>query len=465
MKGYEKTENHVTAYGKDFAFLRNLAKDKAASLCIYGCGINGEVICKFLEKYGKKIDFFVDKQAEAREFKVLGRKVISPTAYFEKYQGVKVIVSQDNQESVVSYLCTNGITEENIICPFKKIEADIKIFSDDYDPREYCNPYKRNMDCLGICIPEVTVFTIFYNTPAGMLCRAIESILGQSYYKLKYLLIDNGSTDTSRSIINQYASVDKRIQYIRFEENVPWTNRGLLEVLRDNVDTEYVAMLDSDDYYEEGFLEKTIVIAKKEASDIVQVNTLTYGHDGFRYNYFSHQLGENISVQREEKKSYLMLRILNVPVWGKLYRSKIMKDLIGMMLSYSTEYERDQNFCLDISWITYMTLACSRVSLCDDILHIRTWRPGSSEHSDDHSSKWLSSMVWSFEYLRNKNVKDEDASVYEESALMWLFSLPRDRYSLSVFKRSDLENRAVKDFLKRPVCDKYKEYEWISKRT
>ena len=459
--GYEKTENHVMAYGKDFAYLRNLAKDKAPSLCIYGCGINGEVICKFLEKYGEDIEYFVDKQAENREFEVLGRKVISPTTYFKKCQGVKVIVSQDNQESVILFLRTNGIEKENIICPFKKIEMDIKIFSDDYDPQEYCDSYKGNMDRLEVCVPEVTVFTIFYNTPAGMLCRAIESILGQSYYKLKYLIIDNGSTDTSRSIIKQYASVDKRIQYIRVEENVPWANRELLAVLKDNIDTEYVAMLDSDDYYKENFLEKTIAISKKDASDIVQVNTLTYGHDGFRYNYFAHHLGEDRCVQREEKKSYLMLRILNVPVWGKLYRSEILEDLIEMMLSYDTEYERDRNFCLDISWITYMVFACSSVSLCDDILHIRTWRPGSSEHSDDHSSKWLSSMVWSFEHLCKKNVKYEEASVYEESTLMWLFSLSRDRYSLSVFKKNDLENRAVKEFLKRPVCDKYRELERI----
>lgn len=464
LNGYEKTENRVIAYGKDFAFLRNLARDKTARVCIYGCGINGEVICKYLEKYGKDIEFFIDKQAESREFEVLGRKVISLTEYFEKWQGVKIIVSQDNQKSVISFLHTSGIEEENIICPFKKIETDIQIFSDDYDPQEYCDPYKQNIECLEAYVPEVTVFTILYNTPAGMLCRAIESILGQSYCNLKYLIIDNGSTDTSGSIIRQYASADKRIQYIRFEENVPWTNRELLTVLKNNIDTEYVAMLDSDDYYVKDFLKKAIAVSKKDDSDIVQVNTLTYGHDGFRYNYFAHYLGEDRYVQSEEKKSLLMLRIVNVPAWGKLYRSRIFVDLIEMMLSYDTEYERDRNFCLDISWVTYMALACSGISLCDDILHIRTWRPGSSEHSDDHSSKWLSSMVWSFEYLRKNDVTYEDCSVYEESALMWLFSLPRDRFNFSVFKRSDLENRAVKEFLKRPVCDKYREPEWIKKK-
>lgn len=448
--------SNVTAYGKDFLFLRNLAQDKITKLCIYGCGVNGEVICKFLEDCGKDIEFFIDKQAESREFTVLGKRVVSLAAFLEKPQNILIIVSPDNQESVVGFLLENGVDKNQIICPFKKVDKDIKVLSEDYDPRNYCNKIDRYNELSGSDTPEVTVFTILYNTPEWMLCRTIESILNQSYERFKYLIIDNGSTDASENIIRQYASVDNRIQYIRLKQNVPWTNKELLLKLKEGIDTGYVAMLDSDDYYEQHFLQKAVSILKRDDSDIVQVNTLTYAHNGFRYSYFAHYLGEDLCIQGSEKERYLMLRILNVPVWGKLYKSELFKNLIDMMLSYETEYERDRNFCLDISWITYMALACSRVSLCDEILHIRTWRPGSSEHSDDHGSKWLSSMVWSFGHLSECNVKYEDSIVYEEATLMWLFSLPRDKYSLSAFRRGDLDNRAVKEFLKRPVCDRYK---------
>lgn len=451
--------SNVTAYGKDFSFLRNLAQDKHTKLCIYGCGVNGEVICKFLESCGKDIEFFIDKQAESREFTVLGKRVISPAMYFEKPQNIKIIVSPDNQKPVVSFLLENGIDENRIICPFKKVEKDIRILSEDYNPQDYLKKVDRCDEFLEPDMPEVTVFTILYNTPGWMLCRAIESILDQSYKNFKYLIIDNGSTDASENIIRQYASADNRIQYIRLKQNVPWTNRDLLLALKESIDTEYVAMLDSDDYYEKSFLQKSISVLKCDDSDMVQVNTLTYAHDGFRYSYFAHYLGEDLCIQGSEKERYLMLRILNVPVWGKLYKTELFQNLIDMMLSCETEYERDRNFCLDISWITYMALAGSRVSLCDDILHIRTWRPGSSEHSDNHSSKWLSSMVWSFEHLCKHNVKHEDSVVYEEAALMWLFSLTRDKYSLSAFRSSDLENKTVKEFLKRPVCDKYRRTE------
>lgn len=448
--------SNVTAYGKDFPLLRKLAQDKCTKLCIYGCGVNGEVICKFLESCGKNIEFFIDKQAESREFTVLGKRVISLDVFFEETQNVKIIVSPDNQKPVVSFLLENGIDEKRIICPFKKAEKNIRVLSEDYNPQEYLNNFDSSSELAETDMPEVTVFTILYNTPEGMLCRAIESILDQSYKNFKYLIIDNGSTDASENFIRQYASADNRIQYIRLKQNVPWTNRELLLALKENIDTRYVAMLDSDDYYEKSFLQKAISVLQCDDSDIVQVNTLTYAHDGFRYSYFAHYLGEDLCIQEDEKERYLMLRILNVPVWGKLYKSELFQDLIDVMLSYKTEYERERNFCLDISWMTYMALAGSRISLCDDILHIRTWRSGSSEHSDNHGSKWLSSMVWSFEHLCKRNVKYEDSVVYEEAALMWLFSLPRDKYSLSTFRNSDLENRAVKEFLKRPVCDRYR---------
>ena len=165
--------SNVTAYGKDFPLLRNLAQDKSTKLCIYGCGVNGEVICKFLESCGKNIEFFIDKQAESREFTVLGKRVISPDVFFEEPQNIKIIVSPDNQKPVVSFLLENDIDEKWIICPFKKVEKNIRTLSEDYNPQEYLNKFSRCSELAETDMPEVTVFTILYNTPEWMLCRAI----------------------------------------------------------------------------------------------------------------------------------------------------------------------------------------------------------------------------------------------------------------------------------------------------
>ncbi len=456
VKYKDMCSTKITAYGKDFSFLQTLAYDDSAKLCIYGCGVNGEIICRYLKAFGRDIEYFVDRQADSREFTVLDRKVISPDTFLSLADGIRVIVSPDHQAPVIQYLTEKGIDEKNIICPFRKVDKEIRILEDNYEPKCYLKDSKRNRKEQADVIPEATIFTILYNTPKGMLCRTIESVLKQSFENFTYLIIDNGSTDASADTIRQYMKIDARITYIRLEKNVPWTEKGLLTKLKDNIKTTYVAMVDSDDYYEPDFLEKTISISRADASDMVQVNTLTYAHEGFRYSYFTHYFGRNICIEGDKKKNYFMLRILCVPVWGKLYKSDLFKELIDMMLDCETEYDRDCNFCLDISWMTYMALACNRVSLCDDLLHIRTWRPGSSEHSDNHSSKWLSSIVWSFEHLRKNDVEYEAAQVFEEAALMWLFSLPREEYSLSDFRIGDIDNKRVADFLNRPVCDKYR---------
>lgn len=73
----------ITAYGKDFSALRNLAHDDSAKLCIYGCGVNGEIICRYLKEFGRDIEFFVDQQADSREFIVLDKLVISPDTFLD----------------------------------------------------------------------------------------------------------------------------------------------------------------------------------------------------------------------------------------------------------------------------------------------------------------------------------------------------------------------------------------------
>lgn len=446
----------ITAYGKDFSALRNLAHDDSAKLCIYGCGVNGEIICRYLKEFGRDIEFFVDQQADSREFIVLDKLVISPDTFFRRAKDIQIIVSPDDQAPVIQYLTENGIDKNNIICPFKRIDKEIRILEDDYDPKHILKHGNKDRKQAVRHIPEATIFTILYNTPKGMLCRTIESVLNQSFENFTYLIIDNGSTDHSADIIKYYMEMDERITYIRLEKNVPWTEKGLLTKLKNSIKTAYVAMVDSDDYYEPDFLEKTINISRVDGSDMVQVNTLTYAHKGFRYSYFAHYFGKDICIEGDEKEHCFMLRILLVSVWGKLYKSGMFKELIDRMLACETEYDRDCSFCLDISWMTYMALACNRVSLCDDILHIRTWRPGSSEHSDNHSSKWLSSIIWSFEHLRKNKVEYEESQVFEESALMWLLSLPRDEYRLSDFRKGDIDNKRVAEFLNRPVCDKYR---------
>lgn len=89
---------------------------------------------------------------------------------------------------------------------------------------------------------KVSVLIPFYNR-ASYLRDAIDSVLKQSFTDFEILALDDGSTDDSAEIVNQYK--DSRIQLLRSDKNlgIPATrNRGIAAAKG-----EYLAFLDSDD--------------------------------------------------------------------------------------------------------------------------------------------------------------------------------------------------------------------------
>src|SRR5690606_37042653 len=75
--------------------------------------------------------------------------------------------------------------------------------------------------------------------------EAIESILTQTHKSFVFLIIDDGSTDETASVLAAYQQKDPRIQLYRIEEN-----KGLGFALSEGVklaQTEFIARMDADD--------------------------------------------------------------------------------------------------------------------------------------------------------------------------------------------------------------------------
>ena len=64
--------------------------------------------------------------------------------------------------------------------------------------------------------PLVSVITITHNR-AGLLNRAIKSVLGQTYQNIEHIVVDAASSDNTYEVVNSFA--DNRLKYIRLEEN------------------------------------------------------------------------------------------------------------------------------------------------------------------------------------------------------------------------------------------------------
>jgi glycosyltransferase involved in cell wall biosynthesis len=94
-----------------------------------------------------------------------------------------------------------------------------------------------------VSVPKVSVLMPVYNN-AQYLAAAVESILAQTFAEFEFIIIDDGSTDASGKILEQYAAQDDRIQLIRRANlGIAKTRNQLLE----QASAELVAIMDGDD--------------------------------------------------------------------------------------------------------------------------------------------------------------------------------------------------------------------------
>lgn len=162
----------------------------------------------------------------------------------------------------------------------------------------------------------ISVIVPVYNV-AQYLPQCVSGILSQDYEDLEIILIDDGSTDASGGICDQYAAKDPRVRVIHQKNGgaAAAKNAGLRAASGD-----YLTFVDSDDYLEPnayGFLMKTLL---ETGADAVQ--------GSFREVYRNR--GEEQRVQKEVLEGYAYL--LRFPkdfscalLWNKLYRRAIFE--------------------------------------------------------------------------------------------------------------------------------------------
>ena len=98
------------------------------------------------------------------------------------------------------------------------------------------------------------------------LCKCIDSILSQTCPNWDLLLIDDGSSDSSGTICDDYAARDKRVRIFHKQNGGVGSARNL--GLKNAVG-EYVIHCDADDFIEPTMLEALLVCAEKENADMV----------------------------------------------------------------------------------------------------------------------------------------------------------------------------------------------------
>lgn len=111
----------------------------------------------------------------------------------------------------------------------------------------------------------ISIIVPVYNTEE-YISECLDSILSQTYPHFEVICVDDGSSDNSRIILEKYQEKDKRIKIIKQKnQGVSVARNSGMEAAR----SEYLAFLDSDDLWNETFLEKMLFVMESEKVDFV----------------------------------------------------------------------------------------------------------------------------------------------------------------------------------------------------
>lgn len=175
--------------------------------------------------------------------------------------------------------------------------------------------------------PKVSIIIPIYN-PDNLLYKCLDSAANQTLKEIEVICVDDGSSDNSPEILDEYAKKDSRFKIIHQK------NQGA-GIARNNAinqsEGEYILFLDADDWIEQDMCKKLYSHSTQLNSDIVIFDTLWHT----AYNkistcpYFSNkEFTENyksITFDYHFIKNKLMDNRLGA-IWSKFYKSSFIKD-------------------------------------------------------------------------------------------------------------------------------------------
>ncbi len=153
--------------------------------------------------------------------------------------------------------------------------------------------------------------------------ECLDSILAQTIRDFELILIDDGSTDYSGRICNEYKEKDSRVKVFHKENGglSSARNKGL-----DEAKGEYICFIDSDDTIREDYLEKLYDAITSARSDMAFCDIDAQKLSG--------ELNYNHSFKMTAKESRRWLYddrtreyVLMVVAWNKIYTSRIFEDI------------------------------------------------------------------------------------------------------------------------------------------
>ena len=165
----------------------------------------------------------------------------------------------------------------------------------------------------------ISVIVPVYNVESYV-AECIESIQNQTYMNLEIILVNDGSTDASGDICDQYAAYDERIQVIHKE------NAGVSAARNTGIESangDYIGFVDSDDYIAPTMYEDMLKLMVEHDLDIIECTA-------FRNNGDTNIEGCNdgsLEIFNRDEALRMAMYDCFVAVWSQLYKRRVISDV------------------------------------------------------------------------------------------------------------------------------------------
>ena len=252
--------------------------------------------------------------------------------------------------------------------------------------------------------PEISVVIPIYNS-SNFLNESLDSVLNQTFEDIEVICVNDGSTDNSLEILEEFAKKDSRIKIFSKENGGCGSARNFgLE----NASGNYVYFFDPDDFISANLLELSHKSAINNDSDMVIFKA--YGVDGnniINENMSFFYLDKEFNLDNYDNFTFTYKDVHNwvlnksFAIWSKLYKKEFLDSYDDFEFESGTAFE-------DVTFHIKSMLRSKKISFVNEYLyHYRVDNSESLSHTAEFTFDIFNIMDLVLELLKKEGVYEE----------------------------------------------------------
>lgn len=214
--------------------------------------------------------------------------------------------------------------------------------------------------------PKVTIIVPAYNTEK-YINKCLTSLINQTYKNIEIIVVNDGSTDNTNEIVENFAYSDDRIKLFNIENSGVSNARNFAIK---NSTGNYIAFVDSDDYISSNYIEIMLSCALENNLDLVCCNFQKISENKTQKKYKIKKVKTKIYNKTEYLKEIFTGNLLTFALTtSKIYKKELMNEFIGnivhgedILYNYYYLQKIDKAGYLNLKLYTYVTRKNSAVN-------------------------------------------------------------------------------------------------------